>query len=281
MDTTLLPDSDSIRQAVNAYRPKVLSPEVAEQVLPRLRELTLLASPRDLKDATNLLGSGCRLIADTFRDHGSEVDKLMTEHRVALWSHQQTSGMNKHTMRNHLTHLGHLVRAAKGEHPRRASHVERPLRPVYDVDALIALASSLTSADAGAAAVLLAAAGAGLVPAKSTGGTIRSTGATAWVSIDGIDAPVEPAWVGVAAQLDGADIDDRAWRRGSAAAARTAVGALDRHTVDRTWVLSRLKRGGPAGEVLRVLGRGYDAVSDAVCLLPEASDVEIRRRLRG
>jgi len=208
----------AIEARIDGFQPRSLPPQLAAQVLPRLKELTRLAEPVSQIDAKHLLSTACRLIADTpharFADD-ADVDAVLCDATVAAWSHvAQRSGMSPGVLANCLRFLNRLVRARKGL-PARATSRRPSKAPavLLDHQPLATLAERLSRTDRPASAALLVAAGAGLVAtADPVGVVIGPHGAVEAVRLEQ-RAPITARWTKVARQLAGEVADPPAWAR--------------------------------------------------------------------
>ncbi|GBE23198.1 hypothetical protein BMS3Bbin01_02582 [bacterium BMS3Bbin01] len=254
----------AIERRVATYESVLLSDVQAAELLPALRALVLDADPSSAADAAATLSSACRFLADVAPDVGGDLAVLLTEERVARWSHaQKRAGMNEGTLKNHLSRLARLVRV-KGGLPARMQirSTKKAADPPLDMVGLLGLVDGL---DADAVAAVVAGAGAGLVVPDAVGATVAVDG-TRIVDAEGGEHVVLDPWVAAARAVAGVTVSRAGWGRAMTAAKRDGI-ALSADRLRLTWTVSLLGLEVPVGLLIPRFGLTRRAVDKAVAHL--------------
>jgi|GEM_PF-3709688 hypothetical protein len=277
---TLDPD---IQQAIDGYRPKLLNATQAAQALPRMRHHVSQSAPPTPHEARNRLISLSRLLADVAPPDSCDVDALLTEHSVSVWSHRQAAtGGAPNTLKNHLARLNHLLRAKAGARPALPREPRpSPHRDIYDPDAVLALGWELILSDPPAAASVLAGGGAGIVVPDVLGSHIGAVDRSLVLqTLDG-STGIAPAWIDLAHRLIGVSINQAAWNRARRHATAGPLGELSHHKLRLTWAVALIESAPNAATALRRRGLGDRAIDAAVPHLDTPSPSKRDQLLRG
>ena len=241
----------AVEQQVAAYGTVSLSDVQATELLPGLRRLVLDADPSSPEDARVLLSSACRFLADVAPESGGVLAGLLTEAKVARWSHvQKDAGMNVGTLKNHLARLGRLIRVSNGLPARmRTRSTGKDPEPPLEMGELSGLVECL---DADVAAALVVGAGAGLVVPDSIDATVACDG-TRVVTSDGTEHVVLDSWVPAARRVAGVTVTRDGWNRARAVAKRHEI-ALTADRLRLTWTVAVLGLPVSVGVLISSLG---------------------------
>ncbi len=271
----------AVEEKLTSFNPRTLDSTRWELARPRLLELTRATAPKTPMRAATVLSSACRFLSDVAPTGSCDVDELLTEAKVAGWSHRmRADGMDDGTLANHLGRMNGLLRAKAGHGPVESDPSQRRnRRPPYDPEELLALAEKLAPADPPAAAAIVAGAGAALLVPDVDGAAVAAdaTG-VAIVTAAGERKSLTPRWSELASRLSDVTIDRSAWNRARAAA---DAEPLNHQRVHLTWAVDALGTDRSLRELVDDTGLGRLTLDSAVRHLPPVDTATRNQLLRG
>lgn len=271
-------EAEAIREWIERYDPRLLSPHQRTHLLPRLRELVLAAEFPTLGYARAAMSRAVHLIADMAEPEVVDLDGLLSELNVAVWSHGR-SGCRIPSAQD-VSSVRRLLDVAQGLGPRRetAAQAAEPLPVFTAVEFEVLAGVARSDADM---RMLVAVVGAGVWGPETDEAQIAVIDDVPWVLLaGGARRAVDPALLEVLPTVPAGPVRMDGWHNLTRRASRRGV-KLTQYRARDAWAARLLSEARPAVQVIRELGIHRDTIAAVPPLLELPAPELMREMLRG
>lgn len=276
--TSTWTEADAIREWIERYEPRLLSPHQRTHLLPRLRELVLAGEFSTLSYARAAMSRAVRFISDMASPEVVDVGEVLSEVNIAAWSHGRP-GCRIPSAQD-VSSVRRLLAVAQGLRPRRetAARAAETL-PVFTADEFGVL-GTVTRSDEDTR-MLVAVVGAGMWGPEADGAYIDVVDGVPQVRLaNGATREVDPALLEALPTVSAGRVQMEGWNNLTRRASRRGV-KLTQYRARDAWAARMLSDALPAVQVIRNLGIHRETIAAVAPLLELPAPEETREMLRG
>lgn len=272
-------EAGAIREWVERFNPRLLSPHQRTHLLPRLRELVLSADFPTLSHARASMSRAVGFIADMASPEVVDLGEVLSEVNVAAWSHGRPG--RPAPSPQEVSSVRRLLRLHHGLSPRcETAAPSNRTRSLFTSGELEVLGRVADGSDADLR-MLIAVVGAGAWGPETDGARIDVADGVPWVVLaNGGRRPVDPALLEALSRVPAGPVPMEGWHNLTRRASRSGV-KLTQYRARDAWAARMLSEPRPAVEVIRDLGIRRETIAAVAPLLDLPAPEEMRKMLRG